>query len=133
MQTAGGASVSFSADDDLVDAFDSWVEESQYGSRSEALRTLMAQTCDTEHDNTTPLAPPQDDRLGTAYKRLCEHASPEGYVRGSVALTLLASVLNIPKSEIRTQVLRKLHKRGYLRRQNNVYGDTSYQLMGWES
>jgi hypothetical protein len=85
MQTPGGASVSFQADEELVENFDEWVEQSQYGNRSEALRTLMAQASDSDPDTGTPLVPPSEDRLATAYKRLCDYANQNGVVRHDAA------------------------------------------------
>jgi Arc/MetJ-type ribon-helix-helix transcriptional regulator len=132
MQTAGGASVSFQADERLVDSFDDWVEDSTYDSRSEALRQLMAEASESTPDTGTPLAPPSEERLATAYERLCDYANRNGWVRDEAAKSGLASVLNLGKSEVQHAVLKKLSRRGYVRRQNNVYGDASWKIVGWD-
>lgn len=131
MQTAGGASVSFQANEDLVENFDEWVDASEYSSRSEALRKLMAQASDSDPDTGTPLVPPREERLATAYKRLCDYANQNGIVRDEAAKSGLASVLNLGKTEIQYAVLRKLCRRGYLRRRNNIYGDSAWKIVGW--
>jgi hypothetical protein len=132
IETAGGASVSFQADETLVENFDDWVEQSQYGSRSEALRTLMAQASDSTPDSGTPLVPPTEERLATAYKRLCDYANQNGVVRHEAAKSGLASVLNLNKGEIYHAVLKKLHRRNYLRSKGNIYGDRAWIIVGWD-
>lgn len=131
MRTPGGASVSFSADEGLVDRFDGWVEDSQYDNRSEALRTIMSQTVEQPVDRGTPLVPPTDERLSTAYVRLVDAANRNGIVRDDFAKTVVSSALSMSKQEVEPVVLRKLRERNYLRRQADLYGYVAWEIVGW--
>lgn len=123
--------VTFKADAELVEQFDDWIESSEYSSRSEAMRELIAQAADGPADYHTPRQPPAEDRLATAYRRLCGAATGNGVVRDDSAKTVVSSALSIPKKEVVPTVLKKLCRRGYLRRNGNVYGDVSWHVIGW--
>ncbi|MCU4716855.1 CopG family ribbon-helix-helix protein [Halapricum hydrolyticum] len=120
-------------DADLVDEFDQWCDDRDTN-RSEAIRQHMRAAVSGGQEYETPRQPPNDDdRLATAYHRLCAVANQDGVIREDTATSILATVLGISKKETRPMVLRPLHKRGYLTRQSNVFGATSYHIAGWKN
>jgi hypothetical protein len=124
--------VKFRANESMVDAFDEWVEESEYGSRNEALETLVGNIVEDGDELGTPLIPPSESRLSRAYKRLCMAANQNGIVRSRTARRACAGgPNNLGKDEVEPLLLRPLHKRGYISRLANVQGDTAWQITGW--
>mgnify|MGYP000250604732 CR=1 FL=1 len=120
-------------DADLVEEFDEWCDDRDTN-RSEAIRQHMRAAVSGGQDYETPRQPPgDDDRLATAYKRLCAVANGDGVVRENTATSVLATVLGISKAEIKPMAIKPLRKRGYLRTQSNIYGDTSYHIAGWKN
>ncbi|WP_229112954.1 hypothetical protein [Halapricum desulfuricans] len=125
--------VKFRAPEHVVEEFDRWCDD-QDMSRAEALRSQMQAVVSGGAEYDTPLRPPgNDERLATAYRRLCAVANQDGVVREGTATSVLATVLGISKTETKPMVLRPLHERGYLTRQSNVYGATSYHIVGWKN
>lgn len=124
--------VKFRADESMVDAFDEWVEESEYSSRNEALETLVGNVVESGEQLGTPLVPPSEARLSRAYKRLCMAANRAGVVRAKTARRACAGgPNNLGKDEVDPLLLRPLHERGYISRLANVQGDTAWKLVGW--
>jgi len=125
--------VKFRAPEDVVEEFDEWCDD-QDVSRAEALRTQMRAVTAAGEEYDTPRRPPgDDDRLATGYRRLCAIANQDGVIREDTATSILATALGISKRETKPMVLRPLHERGYLTRQSNVYGATSYHIAGWKN
>lgn len=123
--------VKFRAPEDVVEEFDQWVDDRDM-SRSEALRSHMRACVSGGQSYDTPCQPPTDnERLETAYRRLCAVANADGLIREDTVTSILASVLGISKAETKPMVLKPLLKRGYITRQSNIYGDTSYRVAGW--
>lgn len=122
---------SIRAHEGLLDAFDEFVAESSHDSRTDALRSMMRQAVDSEPESQTPLDPPEDDRLALGYQKLCRCASENGMVRPKSAESLLASALNVSKSEVKPTVLRPLANRGYLICHSNLYGHVAWEIVGW--
>ncbi|MFC7131662.1 MULTISPECIES: ribbon-helix-helix domain-containing protein [Salinibaculum] len=125
--------VRFRAEATLLDAFDEWVDESEYGSRSEALRAAMRQTAGAGHPDQTPLVPPADEPLRTAYIKLCDVANADGVIRHDIAEQELSTILGKRKRTVNHMILGKLRDRGYLNHVANVYGDRSWGLTGWDA
>jgi intergrase/recombinase len=124
--------VKFRAPESIVEEFDQWCDE-QDMSRAEALRTQMRAVTAASEEYETPRQPPGDERLSTAYRRLCAVANQDGVIREHTATSILASVLGISKTETKPMALRPLNDRGYLIRQSNVFGETSYHIAGWQN
>lgn len=125
--------VKFRAPEDVVEAFDEWCDERDQ-SRAEALRTHLQACVNGAREYDTPRQPPADDeKLDTAYRRLCGVANGDGIVRERTATSILASVLGISKTETKPMALKPLVKRGYLTRESNVYGATAYRISGWDA
>jgi Arc/MetJ-type ribon-helix-helix transcriptional regulator len=125
--------IRFRAEETLVETFDNWVEGSDYGSRSEALRAAMRQTAGEGDPQRAPLVPPAEEPLRTAYIKLCDVANADGVVRHDIAEEELATTLGKRKQTVNHMVLGKLRSRGYLHRSANVYGDRSWSLTGWDA
>lgn len=124
--------VKFRADEPLVEAFDEWVEDSEYASRNEALETLVGNVVEDGEELGTPLIPPRKSRLSRAYKRLCMAANQNGVIRAKTARRACAGgPQNLSKDEVEPLLLRPLQDRGYLRRLANVHGDYAWKLVGW--
>jgi len=123
--------VKIRAKEGLVEQFDEWCED-QDVSRSEGLRDAMRSRVNGEGiEWQTPRQPPRDDeRLATAYETLCAVANQDGVVREGTALSVVATKLGLSKAEIQAMALKPLAKRGYLSRESNVYGATSYRING---
>lgn len=124
--------VKFRAPEELVEEFDEWCDERDK-SRAEALRAHVRACIEGTREYDTPRQPPTDDeRLATAYRRLCGVANSDGIIREETAVSVLASVLGVSKTETKAMALRPLDKRGYLNRSANVYGASSYRIVGWD-
>jgi len=132
MNPSGNATVSLQADSGLVDDFDEWVAGSDYSNRSEALRALMRDAAERPTDHDTPLRPPVEEDLEKSYRVLCDLANKDGIVRDKTAKSVLASRLGIDQNEVMPMILKKLHRRNYLRRQSNLQGSVTWKLNGWE-
>lgn len=124
--------VKFRAPEDVVEEFDEWCDERDI-SRAEALRAHLNSCVNGGQEYDTPRQPPTDDeRLATAYRRLCAVANSDGIVRDRTATSILASVLGISKGETKAMALKPLSKRGYLIHESNLYGATAYRIAGWD-
>lgn len=123
--------VKFRADEDLVEDFDEWVEQSEYASRNEALEDLVSNVVDDGEEFGTPLVPPSETHLSRAYERLCMAANEGGVIRGKSARRACSGgPRNIGKDEVETLLLRPLQNRGYLKRLANIHGDEAWRLVG---
>lgn len=99
--------VKFRAPESIVEEFDQWCDE-QDMSRAEALRTQMRAVASAGEEYETPRQPPtDDDRLATAYRRLCAVANQDGIIREDTATSILATALGISKKETKPMVLRR--------------------------
>jgi len=119
--------VRFRADEDLLDAFDEWVDGSEYDSRSAALRGGMRRLMGAASIQETPLDPPSDEPARTVYLQLVELANHDQIVRHKLAVTKLATLVG----EDQTLVNRWLHHlsdRGYLKHKTNVYNQRAWKL-----
>jgi len=111
---------------------DRWPLDVVDAQRLDALDSLEAGSSGSRYRR--PHQPPGDnDRLATAYRRLCAVANGDGVLREDTATSILATVLGIAKKETKPMILRSLDERGYLTRQSNVYGATSYHIAGWNN
>lgn len=125
--------------EDLLAEFDEWASENHNG-RSEAIRTFMREAVggDVSAEDLTPLQPPREELLSDSYRKLCAFArrsgSDAGIVRTDTAERICSGgAEGLSKEDVDTSVLRPLHRRGYLRRLGNVYGESAWKLVGWES
>ncbi len=125
--------VRFRADETLVETFDDWVEGSDHSSRSEALRAAMRRELSDGASVRTPREPPHDDPLRMAYLTLCEICNADGVIRADFAENELSTRLGKRRETVNHSILGKLRDRGYLARVNNVYGDASWKLRGWDA
>jgi len=123
---------SFSLPSDVWDEFEEIADERD-SSRSEMIRQFVKDCVREPDEPDTPLFPPADDRLATAYKRLVALSNDDGVARDQHAKSVLGSVLGISKEEVEPVVLLDLQRRGYVRRLSNLYGRTSWKLVGWNS
>jgi len=116
----------------LVSEFDEVVENhDEYGSRSEALRSLLRREIgDTESD--LPREPPKDDQLRTAYIRIVEMAGQSGTLPHNLITSELASDLGMSQKLVEHQIIHKLRRRGYLQQLSNLYGQRAWKLRGWD-
>jgi Arc/MetJ-type ribon-helix-helix transcriptional regulator len=124
--------VRFRAEEELLAAYDEAVEESDFDSRSEALRSGMRTFIGAEYSGKTPLEPPKEEPLRTTYIKLCEVANADGVIRHDIAEQELSTMLGKRKRTVNHMILGKLRSRGYLHHVANVYGDRSWGLTGWE-
>ena len=120
-------------DEELLETYDDAVEESDFGSRSEALRSGMREFIGADYGGSTPLEPPKEEPLRTAYIKLCELANADGVIRHDIAENELSTMLGKRARTVNHSVLGKLRSRGYLHHVANVYGDRSWGLTGFES
>jgi len=125
--------------EDLLAEFDEWAEEN-HGSRSKAMRAFMRDAVGggVEAEDLTPLQPPREDLLAESYRKLCafcrRSGSTSGIVQDDTARRLCSGGSeSLSKEDADTSVLRPLQRRGYLRRLSNVYGESSWKLIGWDS
>lgn len=124
-----------------LEAFDEWCNKHEK-SRTGALVEYMENTIrdkdmentirDKDTSNLTPRAPPTEPHLRYGYKRLCM-VSSSGYVTDETARRVVpGGSYNLSKSEAIDLVLRPLQKRGYLGRDGNALGDSSWKIRGWD-
>lgn len=132
LNQSGNATVSLQASPDLVDQFDEWVADSEYANRSEALRQLMREAAEAPTLRGTPLVPPSDDQLATAYQRLCAVANDDGIVRSKTADSVLAAMLGVSATEVESLVLKPLQERRYIFQRSDVYGNHAWKINGWD-
>jgi len=121
--------------EDDLEAFDEWVENSEYADRTKALRGLMREAANGRpSSDLMPLVPPSEERLAVAYRKLCQAAYPNGIVQPSTAERVAANgPENLSKQEVLPLVLRPLDERGYLNQLTDpVYGRTAWRIVGWE-
>lgn len=131
-----GATVSASSvPEDLVDEFDDWVDRgNRFDSRSDAIRGLMRKAIGGTPEYVTPLEPPRNDRLARGYKRLCQASNANGVVRRDTAQKACTNgPQNLSKEEVDALVLKPLDRRGYITLQSNLYGDSAWKIVGWET
>ena len=116
-----------------LEQFEAYLEEHD-ASKSDVIRKgIDAVVSRSNDDHGLPLAPPSDDRLEHAYRRLCAVANKNGIVRGDSARRVCAGgPESISKTEVPDLILRPLSRRGYVRRRANIYGGEAYKLVGWE-
>jgi hypothetical protein len=120
---------SFTCSERLLDAFDEWVEQSDHGSRSEALKSLMKDAVAGGVSHDTPREPPAEEPLRTGYQKLVNAANADGWIRHDQAVIILSSNgIGVTKKTASGQVIKPLCRRGYLRRSCNIEGDTSYRI-----
>jgi len=124
---------------DLLDEFDEWADKN-YGGRSEAIRTFMrdAVSGGVDDEDLTPLQEPREELLAESYRKLCafcrRSGSTSGIIQANTALRVCAGGSEgLAKEDVDTSILQPLQRRGYIRRLSNVYGTTSWQLVGWDS
>lgn len=115
-----------------LERFEAYVDQSDE-SKSAVIRDgIDAVTTGEVDTESTPLRPPTEDRLAWAYDRLCKVANADGIVSGESARRVCSGgPQNISKKETTDLILKPLRRRGYIRRQANIYGDEAYQLVGW--
>ena len=131
-----GATVSASSvPEGLVDEFDDWVDRGdRFDSRSEAIRGLMRNAVGSTPEYVTPLEPPRNERLARGYKRLCQAANKNGVVRRDSARKACTNgPQNLSKQEVDALVLEPLDRRGYITLQSNLYGDSAWKIVGWDT
>ena len=116
-----------------LEQFEAYLEEHD-ASKSDVIRKgIDAVVSRSNDDHGLPLAPPSDDRLEHAYRRLCAVANKNGIVRGDSARRVCSGgPESIGKAEVPDLILRPLSRRGYVRRRANIYGGEAYKLVGWE-
>jgi len=124
--------------EDLLDEFDEWADEN-YGGRSEAIRTFMrdAVAGGVDEEDLTPLQEPREELLNESYRELCAFCRRSGSTSGIVQDSTARRVCSggsegLAKEDIDTSILQPLQRRGYIRRLSNVYGVTSWRLVGWD-
>lgn len=129
-----GATVSASGvPEELIAEFDDWWEQSDYDSRSQAIRGVMREAVDGPVETTTPLVPPDEDRLEWGYRKLCAAANGSGVIKTKRAKRVCSNgPENLTKEEVPDLVLHPLRRRGYVRRLSNLYGAESWAIVGWE-
>lgn len=104
-------------------------------SKSELIRKgIDAILSGTMVESTPPLHPPAENHLEYGYRQLFKAANADGYVKSDTAKRVCSGgPENIAKSEVYDLVLKKLLRRGYIKRTSNLYGDTAYKLTGWNN
>ena len=71
-----------------------------------------------ESTDVQPWEEPDDRELAIAYRKLCEHRSPSGIVRGPRAKKALAQAVASLDQDSATRVLYRLQDRGYVHLQS---------------
>jgi hypothetical protein len=122
--------VKFRADAELVEQLDNQTGDRN---RSDVLRELIRDRVESDESEDTPLVPPTDETLRTAYLALCEVANRSGVVRWDAGLSVLSSRLGLGKKEIEHIVIKKLHRAGYISRLSSFdQSDRAMRLNGWD-
>lgn len=82
--------------------------------KSETIREALRQYLGSTDDYDTPLEPPADETLATAYRKTVDLADGR-YIRPNAVLPALAAELGIPADVIRQSVMVSLESRGYIK------------------
>jgi len=119
---------------DRLDRFEEFLEEHDASKSAVVRRGIDAVTSGpVATEQGPPFAEPDEDRLARAYRKLYRNANTDGVIGDDAARRVCAGGSEgYSKAEVKTALLRPLHKRGYLRRMANIYGDAAWRINGWD-
>ena len=119
---------------DRLDRFEEFLEAGD-ASKSDVVRKGIdaVVASDTHDERGPPFRPPTEDRLARGYRKLYRNANADGVIGEEAARRVCSGGPDgLSKTEVKTSILKPLHRRNYLKRVANIYGDSAYRINGWD-